>query len=92
MKIILLRNLKHVAPAHGTTSPHTGKPLSDISEAPPGYSLRTQRTLFARLPGSPCGGCNLVPGDPLSEGHTRCRPLELPHTRGEAASVCAGRR
>ena len=58
-----------------TTSPHTGKPLSDIFEAPPGYRLRTRRTLFARLPGSPCGGCNLVPGEPLSGGHTKHRPL-----------------
>ena len=130
-----------------TTSPHTGKPLSDIFEAPPGtapahgepflrvfpahpaagvtsytenpsqgatpntghwqpprmqkitpiYSRflrppRTRSPLFTHLPGSPCGGCNLVPGDPLSGGHTKCRPLEHPHTRGKAASVCAGRR
>ena len=32
------------------------------------------------------------PRSPLSECHTKCRPLELPHTRGKAASVCAGRR
>ncbi len=112
-----------------------------------GYSLSTRKTLFTHLPGSPCGGCNLVPGEslsgghtkhrslatsphaenysdifevpsapphtenpfytssrltlqrvqsrprsPLSECHTKCRPLELPHTRGKAASVCAGRR
>lgn len=63
-----------------TTSPHTGKPLSDIFEAPPGYSLRTRRTLFARLPGSPCGGCNLVPGEPLSGDHTKHRSLATsPH-------------
>ena len=121
-----------------TTFPHTGKPLSDIFESPPGtapahgepfllvfpahpaagaisypepplrgphqtqvtgnlpacrkllryirgssgYSLSTRRTLFACLPGSPCGGYNLVHGVPFSEGHTRCRPLATsPHTR-----------
>lgn len=137
MKIILLRNPKHVAPARGQpprtqespypisprllrvtasahgepflrvfpahpaagvtsypenpsqgATPNTGHWPPRMQKITPMYSrfLRpphTQKTLFTHLPGSPCGGYNLVHGVPFSEGHTRCRPLATsPHTRG----------
>ena len=122
-----------------TTSPHTGKPLSDIFESPPGTAPAHGEPFLRVFPAHPaagvtsypenpsqgttpnighwqpprmqkitpiysrflrppphtenpfyassrltCGGYNLIHGVPFSEGHTRCRPLELPHTRGEA--------
>ena len=166
MKIILLRNPKHVAPARGqpprtqenpypiysrllrvTASAH-GEPFLRVFPAHPAAGVtsypetpsqgatpntghwpprmqkitpiysrvlrppRTRSPLFTHLPGSPCGGYNLVPGAPSQRAtpdagrwnfpthagrpcSPRCsrnaRP-ELPHTRGKAASVCAGRR
>ena len=148
MKIILLRNPKHVAPARGQPSrtqespypislsllrvqpPHTENPFclssrltlrrvqsrtrsplsgghtkhrslatsphaenySDIFEAPPGTAPAHGEPFLRVFPAHPAAGTTSYTESPSQRATPDAGRWQLPHTRGKAASVCAGRR
>lgn len=65
-----------------TTSPHTGKPLSDIFEAPPGTASAHGEPFLRIFPAHPAAGAISSPEPPLRVPHQMQAAGTSPHTRG----------